>query len=353
MPAPFRIGLIGLGHVGGALARRLSDDQEAITRAAGRPIVLELIGVRRPESRLGPAPLVEADSVATAPGIDALVELIGGIEPARGYINSALTAGRQVITANKQLVARHGPELARLGPLRFEAAVASAIPIIETLAEALAADEIRSLAGILNGTTNFMLDRIATGESYDLALREAQRLGIAEADPTADVDGHDAAAKLGILIMLAFRQRIDADTIERVGIRNLEPPDLADTGRRGEAASEGRRSVTRLIAAARLDGKQIYADVRPRSVPWNSFLGSARGSLNAITVEARYAGTLTLAGPGAGPDAAASAVISDLIRAARHAPASAGSILGTLADQPALAARAWGADGIQIAGIGL
>jgi homoserine dehydrogenase len=349
MPAPFRIGLIGLGHVGGALARRLTDDHERIARAAGRPIALEMIGVRKPESRLGPAPLVEADAVPSAPGLNAVVELIGGIEPARGYINSALTAGRQVITANKQLIARHGPELARLGPLHFEASVGSAIPIIETLAETLAADEIHGLAGILNGTTNFMLGLMAKATAYDEALREAQRLGMAEADPSADVDGHDAAAKLAILIMLAFRARIDVDTIERIGIRPNGAADVQGTGWSGYGPGQ----VIKLIAAARREGAQVFADVRPRPVRADSFFAQADGALNAITVEARYAGTMTLAGPGAGPDAAASAVISDLIRAAGEKPASAANVLGALADQPALAAGALGAEGIQIAGIGL
>lgn len=348
MPAPFRVGLIGLGHVGSALARRLTDDSERIARAAGRPIALDVIGVRRPQTRIAPARLVEAEAVASAPALDAVVELIGGIEPAREYLNAVLAAGRQVITANKQLIAQHGPELARLGPLRFEASVGSAIPIIETLAETAGADEIRALAGILNGTTNFMLSRMSTGATYDEALREAQSLGLAEADPSADVDGHDAAAKLAILIMLAFRARVDAQTIDRVGIRLAE----SNEPRAGWSGDRPER-VIKLIAAARRNGAQIIADVRPRAVAGHALFAHVDGALNAIAVDARYAGTLTFQGPGAGPDAAASAVISDLIRAARDLPASAGTILASLADQPALAARPFGADGIQMAGIGL
>lgn len=349
MPSPFRIGLIGFGNVGGALARRLTDDGESIARAAGRPITLAVIGVRSPESRIAPAPLVAADAVAGTTGLDAVIELIGGIEPAHTYISAALAAGRQVVTANKQLVARHGPELARLGPLRFEASVASAIPIIETLAETLAADEIRSLIGILNGTTNFMLDRMGKGASYDEALGEAQGLGLAEADPTADVDGHDAAAKLAILVMLAFRKRIDPAAIQRVGIRPEPGARVPEAGRSGYRPN----AVTKLMAAARLHGTQIIADVRPRAIPMDSFFAQAAGALNAISVEAKYAGTLMLAGPGAGPDAAASAVVSDIIRAARGIPATAGTILAGLADEPALAARPFGPNGIEIAGIRL
>ena len=349
MPAPFRVGLIGLGHVGGALARRLTDDSERIAQTAGRPIALDVIGVRKPAARIAPARLVEAEAVASAPALDAVIELIGGIEPARAYVSEALKAGRQVVTANKQLIAQHGPELARLGPLRFEASVGSAIPIIETLAETAGADEIRGLAGILNGTTNFMLSRMSTGATYDEALREAQRLGLAEADPSADVDGHDAAAKLAILIMLAFRARVDAQTIDRVGIR----PDAGSNEPRAGWSGDRPARVIKLIAAARRNGAQIIADVRPRAVADHSVFAHVDGALNAIAVDARYAGTLMFQGPGAGPDAAASAVISDLIRAARDIPAAAGAVLARLADQPALAARPFGADGIQMAGIGL
>ena len=349
MPAPFRIGLIGLGHVGGALARRLTADGQSIARAAGRPIALDVIGVRKPESRIAPAPLVAAGAVVGTPGLDAVVELIGGLEPARTYISAALSAGRTVVTANKQLIARDGPELARLGPLRFEASVGSAIPIVETLAETLAADEVRGLIGILNGTTNFMLARMSKGASYEEALGEAQNLGMAEADPSADVDGHDAAAKLAILIMLAFRTRIDADTIRRSGIR----PETGGTPIGAGWSGYRPDRVIKLVAAAQHTGAQIFADVRPRTVPNASFFANVSGALNAIAVDAKYAGTLTLAGPGAGPDAAASAVISDLIRAARDLPAAAGTILAGLADVPALAARPFGPDGIEIAGIRL
>jgi homoserine dehydrogenase len=324
MSAPFRVGLLGLGHVGGALATRLFDDRERIAAAAGRPIVLEAIAVARPEGRTAPAPIVEAERLLERSGLDAVVELIGGLEPPHTYINTALRAGRQVITANKQLIAAQGPELARLGSIRFEAAVASAIPIVEVLAETLAADEIRSISGILNGTTNFILGAMAGGATYAAALADAQRLGLAEADPTADVDGHDAAAKLAILAMLAFRRRIDPSSIERVGIRNLGARELED--------AERHDGVIKLVATARRDGEQIAADVRPRTIPRNDPLAGVGGAMNAITIDAAYAGTLTFAGPGAGPNAAASAVLGDLVRAAHGTPASAGMILAGLSE---------------------
>jgi homoserine dehydrogenase len=320
--------MLGLGNVGGALARRLLEDADAIERAAYRPIRLEAIAVAHPQGRSAPAPLVTAEKLLALPGLDAVVELIGGLEPAHTYIKSALSGGLEVITANKQVIAADGPALAGLGRLRFEASVASAIPIVETLAETLAADRIRSIIAILNGTTNSILGAIAGGSSYAEALADAQQRGLAESDPGADVDAHDPAAKLAILAMLAFRRRIDPSHIERVGIRSLDPVQLAAARRRG--------FVIKLIAAATpQDDAAIEADVRPRLVPEDAAMARVGGAMNAIALDAQYAGSLVLQGPGAGPDAAASAVLADLIRAAKDAPASAGSLLASLADQPA------------------
>lgn len=326
MRAPFRIGLLGLGNVGGALARRLTDDPDCIAQAAGRPIVLEGI-VARTKGRPAPAPLVDADQLLARSDLDAIVELIGGLEPAHTYINRAFDAGRQVITANKQVIARYGPELARKGRLRFEASVASAIPIVETLAETLAADRVRTVIGILNGTTNSMLESMAAGVAYADALADAQRRGMAEADPSADVDAHDPAAKLAILIMLAFRRHIDATQIERVGIRDLDRDQMV--------AANARDGTIKLIAAAvNRDDGVIGADVRPRLLPEDAALARVTGAQNAIALDAVYAGSLLLSGPGAGPDAAASAVVADLIRAARDVPAAASAILESLGEQP-------------------
>jgi homoserine dehydrogenase len=327
MRAPYRVGLLGLGHVGGALARRLVEDADRITMAAGRPIALDAIAVAHPQGRRAPAPLLPAAQLLALPQLDAIVEVMGGLEPAETYICAALKAGRQVITANKQLIAAHGPQLARLGPLRFEASVASAIPIVETLADTLASDRIGSIMGILNGTTNSILAAMGDGASYADALADAQRRGLAEADPSADVDAHDPAAKLAILAMLAFRRRIDPSHIERVGIRGVEPAQVEEGRRRG--------FVIKLIAAATVhDGAGIEADVRPRLIPLDAPMARVHGAMNAITLDAEYAGPLVFEGPGAGPDAAASAVLADLIRAAKGVPASAGSLLATLADAP-------------------
>src|ERR1700681_3055292 len=326
MRAPYRVGLLGLGNVGGALARRRVEDADRITMAAGRPIALEAIAVAHAEGRHAPAPLLPADRLLERP-LDAIVELIGGLEPAHTYISTALQAGRQVVTANKQLIAAKGPSLARQGSLRFEASVASAIPIVETLADTLGADRIGSIMGILNGTTNSILAAMAGGATYADALADAQRRGLAEADPSADVDAHDPAAKLAILAMLAFRRRVDSSQIERVGIRGVEPALL----------EEGRRQgfVIKLIAAATArDGAGIEAAVRPRRVPVDAPMARVNGAMNAITLDAEYAGSLVFEGPGAGPDAAASAVLADLIRAAKDVPASAGSLLATLANKP-------------------
>src|ERR1700731_1882371 len=251
--APFRIGMFGLGHVGGALARRLVDDADAITRAARRPIRLEAIVVARPEGRTAPAPLITAEDLIARPSLDGVVELVGGLEPSHTYIKNALSAGLEVITANKQVIAAHGPALARLGRLRFEASVASAIPIVETLAETLAPDRIRSIIGILNGTTNSILGAIGAGASYADALADAQRRGLAEADPSADVDAHDPAAKLAILAMLAFRQRIDPAHIARAGIRDLVHAQLLE-------AREGGCTIKLMAAARTTAGLGIEAD---------------------------------------------------------------------------------------------
>jgi homoserine dehydrogenase len=327
MRAPYRVGLLGLGHVGGALARRLVEDANRIATSAGRPIALEAIAVAHPQGRRAPAPLLPATQLLGDARLDAIVEVIGGLEPAHTYIKAALQAGRQLITANKQVIATHGPNLARLGPLRFEASVASAIPIVETLAETLGTDRIRAVTGILNGTTNSILEAMGEGSPYADALADAQRRGLAEADPSADVDAHDPAAKLAIIAMLAFRCRIDPGQIARVGIRELGHAELLTARERG--------CIVKLIAAARtVNGRGIEADVRPRLIPRDAPMARVDGAMNAIAIDATYAGPLFLQGVGAGPDAAASAVLADLVRAARDIPASAGTLLASLADQP-------------------
>jgi homoserine dehydrogenase len=322
--ATFRVGLIGLGHVGAAFAERLTGDPATVAQAAGRRVELGAIAVARPEGRQAPAPLVPVEKLIADKKLDLVVELVGGLEPARTYVEAALRAGREVVTANKQVIARFGPTLAQGGGLRFEAAVASAIPIVETLAEALAADRISAVVAILNGTTNVILQAMIQGRPYQEALREAQSRGLAEADPSADVDGHDAAAKLAILIMLAFRHRVDSESVQRTGIRGLDGATLR--------LARGQGQVVKLIGAAVLTPQgEIHADVRPRRVPQHDPLAQVDGVMNAIRIRAAFAGDLMLAGPGAGPQAAASAVLADVIRAARGLPPSAGARLAALA----------------------
>lgn len=328
MAAPFRVGLIGLGHVGGAVARRLTEDS-AVSDAAGRKVELVRVAVARPEGRTAPAPIVSAEALLAHRPLDAVIEVIGGLEPARSLMESALKRRLQVITANKQVIAAHGPALARLGRLRFEASVASAIPIVETLADDLAADTITELSGILNGTTNALLEAMAGGREFGAALADAQAAGLAEADPSADVDAHDPAAKLAILAMLAFHRRIDVGTIPRTGIRGITSQD--------QTRARGKGRVIKLIAAARVVASSIQADVRPRSLPTIEPLARVAGASNGIRVGAKAAGPLFFQGAGAGPDAAASAVIADLVRAARDSPAWASDALARLATGPAAA----------------
>jgi homoserine dehydrogenase len=328
MPAPFRVGLIGLGHVGRAVARRLTEDAR-VSEAAGRPIELVRIAVARPEGRTAPAPIVSAEALLAHRPLDAVIEVMGGQEPARSLLENALKRRLQVITANKQVIAAHGPALARLGRLRFEASVASAIPIVETLADDLAADSIMEVSGILNGTTNALLEAMAGGREFGAALADAQAAGLAEADPSADVDAHDPAAKLAILAMLAFRRRLDVAAIPRTGIRGITSLELT--------RARGKGRVIKLIAAARAVGSGIQADVRPRSLPTIESLARVGGALNGIRVEAKAAGPLFFQGAGAGPEAAASAVIADVVRAARDAPAAASEALARLANTPAAA----------------
>jgi len=334
---PFRVGLIGLGQVGSVVARRLQQDAETVMRAAGRPVHLAGVAVRdghRSRPFLPDAPLVAVEALVADASIHAVVELAGGVEPAREWVTAALLAGKDVITANKQLIASHGPELAaRGGALRCEAAVASAIPVLEILANALAGEPIGEVVGILNGTTNFMLGRIAAGQSYDQALAAAQATGLAEADPRQDVDGHDAAAKLGILCMLGFGIRPDLGSISREGIAGVD--------REASRAARGRGLAVKSIAAARLTADRgLEADVRLRLVPVQEPLGALRGAFNGIRLEAGDAGPIYLEGLGAGPEAAASAVLADLWRAARGVPAAAGDALVRLAGKPVVQAVA-------------
>lgn len=308
---------------------------------AGRSGVrFELVGVAvgdASRSRPGiPAELVTGDAkgLVSDPRVDVVVELIGGIDPARELVETALAAGRPVVTANKELIAAWGTALteaaARSGvDLLYEAAVGGAIPIIRPLRESLAGERIRGVVGILNGTTNFILSTMSEqGLSYAEALAEAQRLGFAERDPAADVDGHDAAAKAAILAGLAFRCVVVGTDVPREGISSVDPVDIAFADRLGY--------VVKLLAVAERfdvdgeadDGPEISVRVHPAMLPRTHPLASVRGAFNAVFIEGAAAGELMLYGRGAGGMPTASAVLGDLIDASHHLRAgSAGRVV--------------------------
>ncbi|MGH9091193.1 MAG: homoserine dehydrogenase, partial [Acidimicrobiales bacterium] len=330
--APVRVAVLGCGNVGGALAELLLTQAPAIARRSG--IHFELVGVAvldlaRPRPAPVPAGLLTDDpkELVERPGVDVVVELIGGVDPARTLVEAALRAGRPVVTANKALLAEAGAELAGLAAahgvdLLYEASVAGAIPVIRPLRESLAGERVVRVMGIVNGTTNFILTRMGEdGMDYADALAEAQRLGLAERDPTADVEGHDAAAKAAILAGLAFGSDLVGSDVHREGISGVRAVDVAFADRLGY--------VVKLLAVAELvdGGPDVSVRVHPAMVPRSHPLASVRGAFNAVFVEGEGAGELMLYGRGAGGPPTASAVLGDLIDAARnlrsgaHAPA--------------------------------
>jgi homoserine dehydrogenase len=299
---PFRVGLLGHGTVGAAFAQLLPERAEQIGRITGlRP---ELSGVLT-RSRGTFEDLLERSEL--------IVELIGGIEPARDYLLRAMRAGRHVVTANKQLLSQHGEELwdaARENgvQLRFEGAVAGVVPVIRVLQESLAAATIDRVHGIVNGTTNFILTEMArTGATFEAALAEAQRLGYAESDPSDDVDGRDAAAKMAILARLAFDTPVHIDQVRYEGIEHIQPDDL-------EYARELGLGL-KLIGTAERIGEGLSVRVHPAFLYPEHPLASVNGPFNAVTVESKAITEITMSGPGAGGPQTASAVLGDVISA--------------------------------------
>ncbi len=311
-----RIGLLGLGTVGGGAARLLLEQPDRIARRAGRPLRLAAVAVRdRAKPRtidIGRVPLTnDAFGVVADREIDVIVETIGGTTVARELVLAALAAGKHVVTANKALLAEHGPEIfaraqAAGRAVAFEASVGGGVPIVQALGVALAANQIQSLAAILNGTCNFILTRM-TGEGlrYADALSEAQRLGYAESDPTLDVDGTDTAHKLAILVQLAFETNIRPSLIARQGIDRLELADLTYAGELGYAV--------KLLALARLTASGLDLRVAPTLVKRGEPLAEVRGPYNAIRVVGDAVGDTLFQGRGAGAMPTASAVVADLI----------------------------------------
>lgn len=314
------IGILGGGTVGGTLARKILDDGGAIAAKSGIELSLVRVAVRdATKKRLFPASLVTTDPVAVVddPAVSLVVELIGGIDPARELVLRALAAGKPVVTANKELIAREGPALfaqaAASGvSLLFEAAVGGGIPLIRPLSESLAGERLTRVMGIVNGTTNYILTSMeSTGASYADALAAAQALGYAEADPTADVGGGDAAAKAAILAGLAFGTWVGSDRVYREGIDRIESRDIAYARQLGYC-------IKLLAVAEMLEGSGAAVRVHPALVPLDHPLAHVRGPANAVFVEGPSVGELFFMGPGAGGEPTATAVLGDVIDAARE-----------------------------------
>ncbi|MCO1580016.1 homoserine dehydrogenase [Crossiella sp. SN42] len=320
---PIKVALLGCGTVGTEVVRLLREQAEDLTARIGAPVELTGIAVRRPHKHTDvPAELLTTDAAALVNGdADVIVEVIGGIDPVRGLLGTALTNGKSVVTANKALLAEHGAELyaaadASGADLYFEAAVAGAIPLLRPLRESLAGDQITRVMGIVNGTTNYILSAMdATGAGYGETLEEASRLGYAEADPTADVDGFDAAAKAAILASLSFHTRVTASDVYREGIASVTASDIA-------AARLLGRTVKLLAICERVVGEDgadsVSVRVHPAMIPRTHQLASVNGAFNAVYVEAAAAGQLMFYGPGAGGAPTASAVLGDLVAVARN-----------------------------------
>ncbi|MGY1579783.1 homoserine dehydrogenase [Streptomyces sp. MN13] len=317
---PLRVALLGFGSVGSEVARLLVSRRDELAARIGVPVELAGIAVRRPRPEthgLDPALFTLDPARLVARGdIDVVVELIGGIEPAKSLLTSGMEAGASVVTANKALIATDGTELHEIAhkhgvDLAYEAAVAGAVPLLRPLRESLAGDRVHRVAGIVNGTTNYVLDRMTTsGGTFRTALAEAQRLGYAEADPTADVEGHDAAAKVAILARLAFGTRVSLDDVHCEGISAITPADIA------HAADEN--AVIKLLGVAERTDAGVSARVLPALVPADHPLAAVRGAYNGIFVEAEAAGELMFHGQGAGGAPTASAVLGDLVAVCRN-----------------------------------
>jgi homoserine dehydrogenase len=326
---PLRVALLGCGVVGSEVARLITGQAEDLRARVGRP--LELVGIAvRQNDRTRPgidAALFTTDgeSLVSREDVDLVIEVIGGIEPARSLILTALQHGASVVTANKALLAEDGATLFAAAEhagvdLYFEAAVAGAIPIIRPLRESLVGDEITSVIGIVNGTTNYILDRMDTaGVSFDEALAEAQLAGYAEkTDPTADVEGFDAAAKAAILASLAFHTRVTSADVYREGITQVTPADIASAHDIG--------CVVKLLAICQLsppaipggNDRTVSVRVHPAMIPRSHPLAAVGGAYNAVFVESMSAGRLMFYGPGAGGSPTASAVLGDLVTVARN-----------------------------------
>jgi len=317
---PIRIALIGAGTVGSKVASLMLEQSEDLEARSGAPLVLVGVGVKdASKARPGiPKELITADVPGLlAKDIDIVVEVMGGIEPSRTHILDAMSRGISVVTANKELLARDGATLAAAAEknnvdLYYEASVAGAIPILRPLRESLVGDRVKKILGIVNGTTNYILTKMdETGASFKDALSEAQKLGYAETDPSADVEGKDAAAKAAIVAQLAFHTRVTIDDVYCEGITKVSASDV-------KAAKEMGFVIKLLAIAERLDDESIVVRVHPAMIPRSHPLASVREAFNAVFVEAEAAGSLMFYGRGAGGAPTASAVLGDLVAVARN-----------------------------------
>ncbi len=339
-----KVALLGCGNVGAQVARILLDDAEALASRTGARLELTGIAVRNLDTKRDvelPQALFTTDAESLVKDADLVVELMGGIEPARGLIITALRNGACVVTGNKALIAQDGAtlheEADRAGvQLSYEAAVAGAIPILRPIRDSLSGDRITRVLGIVNGTTNFILDQMdSTGAQFADALAEAQRLGYAEADPTADVEGHDAASKAAILAALSFHTRFALSDVYCEGISSVSAADIA-------AAKDAGFVIKLLAIAEKLTDEQgtegVSVRVHPTLLPREHPLAAVRGAFNAVFIEAENAGELMFYGQGAGGTPTASAVLGDLVSAARRivlgGPAGTETSTGNVAALP-------------------
>ena len=344
---PLRVALLGCGVVGSEVVRLLREQADDLTARVGVPLELAGIAVRRPDrvrEGIDPALLTtDARSLVARDDVDLVVEVIGGIEPARSLMLEAMKTGKSVITANKALLAEDGETLFAAAreygaDLYYEASVAGAIPLLRPLRESLVGDHVHRVLGIVNGTTNYILDQMdAHGAGFNDALGEAQELGYAEADPTADVEGFDAAAKAAILAQLAFHTPVTAADVHREGITEVTAADVA--------GAKEMDSVVKLLAICervpaedgRNGGRGVSVRVHPAMIPRSHPLASVRGAYNAVFVEAESAGPLMFYGAGAGGAPTASAILGDLVAVARNLTGgSRGPVEVTYAKLPVL-----------------
>jgi homoserine dehydrogenase len=323
-PQALRVALLGCGAVGAEVARLLTHQAHDLAARVGRPLEIAGIAVRRPRrSRDVPGVdpglfTTDAAGLVAREDVDLVVEVIGGIEPARSLILTAMEHGASVVSANKALLSEDGTTLFAAAEkygvdLYYEAAVAGAIPLLRPLRESLAGDRVRRVLGIVNGTTNFILTRMdETGSGFHEALAEATSLGYAEADPTADVEGFDAAAKAAILASLAFHTEVSSADVHREGMTEVTAADVASARSMGH--------VVKLLAICEVsaDGRSVSARVHPAMIPRSHPLASVREAFNAVFVECEAAGELMFYGRGAGGAPTASAVLGDLVAVARH-----------------------------------